>query len=46
LEGKGREEKTKKEETCGMSREVWEGKSLKGYKKNPQLDVVIIFLNS
>jgi hypothetical protein len=31
LEGKGREGKAKKEETSGRSREVWEGKSLKGY---------------
>jgi hypothetical protein len=31
LEGKGREGKTKKEETSGRSREVWEGRSLEGY---------------
>jgi hypothetical protein len=31
LEGKRREWKTKKEETSGRSREVWEGRSLKGY---------------
>ena len=31
LEGKGREGKTKKEETSGRSREVWEGRSLNDY---------------
>jgi hypothetical protein len=31
LEGKGREGKTKKEETSGRIREVWEGRSLKSY---------------
>jgi hypothetical protein len=31
LEGKGREEKAKKEETSERSREVWEEMSLEGY---------------
>jgi hypothetical protein len=31
LEGKGMEGKTKKEETSGRSREIYEGRSLEGY---------------
>jgi hypothetical protein len=31
LEEKGRKGKAKKKETSGRSREIWEGRSLKGY---------------